>query len=365
LTEGSFELRTTSTHKGLQGWWVDATNKDDANEGSVRHAWRWIQDVVAALMNVSPQTTTCLPDGFQHMGWSLSVKKTFIEVNNLQESWHSDGRRRALSDSNVVPKTPDLVDACNNKPRVQEAVQSSYAPRCIEHQKRTVQVHQAGWRLKVKKTFIEIIPDAQATIRARSATEIFERDAAMIEAPARSSQIQAARMSNSGSRSALNTRKQRRKTKSPVTQTPQICDSLRTTIMLKNLPNGYLREELMNLLDMHGFAGEYDFVYTPLDCHSGSGLGYAFINMMSPDAAERVFAELDGFRDWTVQSQKVLSTCWGTEQGLTLLIERYRNSRMMHESVPEMYKPLLLSGGKPATFPPPTQRIVKPRTMKC
>jgi len=121
----------------------------------------------------------------------------------------------------------------------------------------------------------------------------------------------------------------------------------------------------MNLLDMHGFAEEYDFVYTPLDCHSGSGLGYAFINMVSPVAAQRIFAKLDGFRNWTVQSQKVLSVCWGTEQGLTLLIERYRNSRMMHESVPEMYKPLLLCAGKPATFPLPTQRIVKPRTMKC
>jgi len=130
----------------------------------------------------------------------------------------------------VVSKPLDL-DVCGDEPATQLVTQSCCAPRCMGQQVRTVQVHQVGWRLKVKKTFIEIIPDAEVTSRARSATEI-QNDAAMIKAPAQSSQIEDAKTSNSD-KSALNTRKQRRKTKSPVTQIPQICDSLRTTIMLK------------------------------------------------------------------------------------------------------------------------------------
>jgi len=136
----------------------------------------------------------------------------------------------------------------------------------------------------------------------------------------------------------------------------------RTTLMLKNLPNNYWRTDLMRLLDAEGFAGEYDFVYVPMDCFAGQGLGYAFVNTTSATTAERLLQQLDGFQSWNVRkSQKVLRTCWSTEQGLSSLVNRYRNSKMMHETVPDIYKPLLLHKGNPISFPVPTRRILKPR----
>merc|ERR1711920_394664 len=76
--------------------------------------------------------------------------------------------------------------------------------------------------------------------------------------------------------------------------------SERTTIMLRNLPNDYTRAMALELLDEHGFAGCYNFVYLPMDYHRKCGLGYAFVNMVIPSDAERAFDTLQGFSKWNV-----------------------------------------------------------------
>merc|ERR1712217_823433 len=65
--------------------------------------------------------------------------------------------------------------------------------------------------------------------------------------------------------------------------------SSRTTVMMRNLPNDMNREMLLELLDTHGFRGLYDFIYVPIDFKRRAGLGYAFVNMSTPQAAERMF----------------------------------------------------------------------------
>ena len=60
-------------------------------------------------------------------------------------------------------------------------------------------------------------------------------------------------------------------------------------------------------------------------------------------------------------SRKVCSVRWGHPlQGLPAHIERFRNSPVMHESVPERCKPALFSGGRWVPFPPPTAAIRAP-----
>merc|ERR1712224_211658 len=119
---------------------------------------------------------------------------------------------------------------------------------------------------------------------------------------------------------------------------------------------------LLDLLDSEGFACGYDFVYIPVDFHTCAGLGYAFVNLVSPEVAQSFWGHFDGFRGWVVPSEKVCVLNWSCPlQGLEAHVERYRNSPVMHHSMPEEYKPVLLSGGQRLTFPLPTRSIKAPK----
>jgi hypothetical protein len=119
---------------------------------------------------------------------------------------------------------------------------------------------------------------------------------------------------------------------------------------------------LLSLLDSEGFSGQYDFVYLPIDFKSHASLGYAFVNLSTTEAAERCWKVFEGFNKWVVPSSKVCSVNWSTPfQGLDAHVERYRNSPVMHEHVPDEYKPMLFADGKRLLFPPPTKKIRAPR----
>mmetsp|Transcript_11303 Transcript_11303/g.28372 ORF Transcript_11303/g.28372 Transcript_11303/m.28372 type:complete len:306 (-) Transcript_11303:116-1033(-) len=136
----------------------------------------------------------------------------------------------------------------------------------------------------------------------------------------------------------------------------------RTTVMMRNLPNGYTRTRLRQLLDGEGFFGSYDFVYLPIDFATCAGLGFAFVNFTSSKEAERCRSQFSGFKKWGVPSGKICNVAWSdaNQQGLTVNIERYRNSSVMHRSVPEECKPMLLSQGEPVPFPRNTKRLWPP-----
>lgn len=135
-----------------------------------------------------------------------------------------------------------------------------------------------------------------------------------------------------------------------------------TTMMMRNLPNDYSREMLIDLLIAQGYERCFDLVYLPIDFQSNSGLGYAFVNFLTPEVAERFCRQLSGFRNWCVFSDKVCEVSSSTShQGLQAHIERYRNSPVMHESVPECYRPVLFRGSERVPFPPPTKKIRAPR----
>merc|ERR1740117_716017 len=57
----------------------------------------------------------------------------------------------------------------------------------------------------------------------------------------------------------------------------------RTTIMFKNVPNQYQRDDLCKMMDEAGLAAQYDFVYLPVDFSRSACLGYAFVNFVSND----------------------------------------------------------------------------------
>mmetsp|Transcript_111527 Transcript_111527/g.279290 ORF Transcript_111527/g.279290 Transcript_111527/m.279290 type:complete len:407 (+) Transcript_111527:64-1284(+) len=136
----------------------------------------------------------------------------------------------------------------------------------------------------------------------------------------------------------------------------------RTTVMLRNLPNNYTRAMLLDLIDSEGFAGKYDFLYLPIDFRTHAALGYAFINLVTPEDAVEFYNHLSGFSRWSLPSSKVCSAGWShPHQGLEDHIARYRNSPLMHEAVPDSYRPILFSSGMRVDFPEPTKKIKPPR----
>mmetsp|Transcript_3705 Transcript_3705/g.9570 ORF Transcript_3705/g.9570 Transcript_3705/m.9570 type:complete len:310 (-) Transcript_3705:327-1256(-) len=119
-----------------------------------------------------------------------------------------------------------------------------------------------------------------------------------------------------------------------------------TTAMLRNIPNKYTQEMLIDRLHEDGFKGELDFIYLPIDFKNRCNFGYGFVNFRTPEACER-FAEayhlvesqvrLPGFR-----SRKVIEVSPARHQGLEENVARLQHSPVLTK---------LVSFGKPEWLP--------------
>eukprot|EP00435_Cladocopium_sp_Y103_P068595 s724_g31.t2 len=91
------------------------------------------------------------------------------------------------------------------------------------------------------------------------------------------------------------------------------------------------------------FAGRFNFLYVPLCFREKNSLCYAFINFVD-------LTSLELFRQ--------------RHQGLSSIIQYYRNNSVMHPSVPDECKPILLSGTQRIPFPSPLKKIKMPKKLK-
>lgn len=140
--------------------------------------------------------------------------------------------------------------------------------------------------------------------------------------------------------------------------------TVQTSVMMRNLPNNYTRQMLEDLINEHGFTGRFDLLYLPVDFKTESGLGYAFVNLVSYEAAADFRQHFQGFSEWAMLSEKVCEVTWSDVlQGLHAHVERYRNSPVMHESVPDQFKPALYKEGTRVDFPAPNKKIRPPRPL--
>lgn len=138
-----------------------------------------------------------------------------------------------------------------------------------------------------------------------------------------------------------------------------------TTVMMRNIPNDYTGTMLLDLLNEQGFEGHYHLVYLPMDYHRKAGFGYAFIDFVTTQEAQRFRQRFEGFSDWGLVSHKICNVSWSDAlQGVQAHVDRYRNSPVMHEDVPEEFKPMLFANGKQVPFPAPTKSIRPPRLRK-
>mmetsp|Transcript_60694 Transcript_60694/g.112611 ORF Transcript_60694/g.112611 Transcript_60694/m.112611 type:complete len:407 (+) Transcript_60694:82-1302(+) len=138
-----------------------------------------------------------------------------------------------------------------------------------------------------------------------------------------------------------------------------------TTVMLQNIPGSYNRDMVIALLDNVGLKGSYNFLYLPLKFSTGSCLGYIFVNFVSIDAVRHCWKSFQGFTQWLVPSELACEVSLDTKhRGYDDLIERYRNSPIMHHTVADEAKPVVFYRGVRVPFPAPTKTLRVPRRRR-
>merc|ERR1712032_1140950 len=183
--------------------------------------------------------------------------------------------------------------------------------------------------------------------------------AVMAEARAAANEQGSKRRSEWSKRSATNSA-----TASATPKAAASTETGRTTIMLRNVPQSYSRTEMEQLLNVEGFAGTYDLLYFPYDFTTRMPVGYAFANFVTESEAARALEHFSGFARWKSTAEEMPCETMYTsapQQGWAASIARYRNSPVMHPSVPEHMKPAVYEHGVQRAFPAPTKLIRSPR----
>ncbi|KAK7316710.1 hypothetical protein RJT34_00373 [Clitoria ternatea] len=107
-------------------------------------------------------------------------------------------------------------------------------------------------------------------------------------------------------------------------------EDIRTTLMIKNIPNKYTSKMLLAAID-ENHRGTYDFLYLPIDFKNKCNVGYAFINMVSPSHIIPFYKAFNGKKWEKFNSEKVASLAYARIQGKAALVMHFQNSSLMNE----------------------------------
>ena len=125
------------------------------------------------------------------------------------------------------------------------------------------------------------------------------------------------------------------------TPEPEIAEHFRTTVMLRNIPNKFTQQKLMEYINGEGFDGRFDFFYLPIDFRNKCNVGYAFINFDCHETLLQFKERFEGFKLPGYNSQKVCVVTYARVQGLEANLVHYKNSPVADVTVPE-YRPVEL-----------------------
>lgn len=130
------------------------------------------------------------------------------------------------------------------------------------------------------------------------------------------------------------------------------------TVMLRNLPNKYTRQMLVDQLHRYNFKGQIDYIYLPTDFANRCNVGYAFVNLRTPEARERFSKIFDGVAAHTClpgfNSHKVCQVTKAKIQGRGENLRRLRNSPDLMAQLqahPDWLPALLDEQGEEEPFP--------------
>jgi RNA recognition motif-containing protein len=121
-------------------------------------------------------------------------------------------------------------------------------------------------------------------------------------------------------------------------------EDLRTTLMIKNIPNKYNQKMLLAAVDeVH--KGAYDFFYLPIDFKNKCNVGYAFINFVSCDHILAFYEQFNNKKWEKFNSEKVCEITYARIQGKQALIGHFQNSSLMCED--KKCRPIIFHTGGP------------------
>jgi len=131
-----------------------------------------------------------------------------------------------------------------------------------------------------------------------------------------------------------------------------------TTVMLRNIPNKYSRQMLIDEINKHGFLGEIDYMYLPTDFTNRCNVGYCFCNFRTADARQRFQKAFDGVPAQQClpgfNSYKVCQVTRAKWQGRSENVKRLRSSPELMQQLaahPEWLPLLMNAKGDQEPFP--------------
>jgi hypothetical protein len=100
-----------------------------------------------------------------------------------------------------------------------------------------------------------------------------------------------------------------------------------TTVMIRNVPCKYTQEDLIE--DISQYTSLFNFVYLPASKRSEGTVGYAFVNLTTPEAAQ-LFREQFTGHSFPQQptSRKIAEVVFAVLQGLKENMKFYKKSKV-------------------------------------
>lgn len=113
----------------------------------------------------------------------------------------------------------------------------------------------------------------------------------------------------------------------------------KTTLMIRNIPNKYTQDLMLDRIDRH-YNKEYDFFYLPIDFKHKCNVGYAFINFLSTESIRPFYEEFNKTKWEKFNSDKICKINYARIQGKECLLKHFANSSVMNQMDVKL-KPLL------------------------
>lgn len=124
-------------------------------------------------------------------------------------------------------------------------------------------------------------------------------------------------------------------------------ESTNTTLMVRNIPNSFSRDRMIEEMRKRGVFLDLDFFYMPGDSRHRRNVGYCFVNLKSPAAAAAFKAAFNNVV--FPENGKTCAICEGKVQGQKANIEAYHKSAA--EKTEGQYRPCIFDNGVMLPFP--------------
>ena len=121
----------------------------------------------------------------------------------------------------------------------------------------------------------------------------------------------------------------------------------RTTVMIKNIPNKYTQQMLLDTINSN-HSGNYDFFYLPIDFKNKCNIGYAFINFIHPIYITEFFQEFNAQKWQCFNSNKICKITYGRIQGKKALENNFSNMQVGGDKSTIKVRPLILNPPVPS-----------------